>query len=606
MILTGITFWGVTWCDFICLDDVYYVKGNPHLHHGFSWKSLEWAFSAGLLFRTPYVDYWQPITVLSHIVDVTWFGLNPAMHHLTNLSFHIVNGILVYVIFLRITNLKRPALFIAALFAVHPLHVESVAWVTERKDVLSCFFWLLSLQAYLRYAARSSLGRYVTVLILFIMGLMAKPMNVTFPAILLVLDVLILKRAKPFSHLLFEKLLFFAISMGSILLTLKTQSNHLQGSVSTLLGVAVSSYTNYISKTLVPVDLSIWYYYQAVTPYQIASGALVLGAISLIAIQQLARRPYFLAGWLWFLITLTPVITLNDIAGADRFTYVSLLGLFWIVACVFEDLVQKNSSRSKFLLWMEFAMICIYSIGTFFQVRHWKNSITLFEHAHKLNDNYVIRYFLAMAYFEKKEFSIAESHFKETIRLEPGYVKAYANLGLLCGTTQRTEEAKGFLSQALTLDPVSVEAHYNLGTLLLGQNQLQDAEKHLKESIILQPDFVDGYYNLGNLLLKQNRLQEAAEQFATALEINPEFSKAHNNLGICLVRQQQFDEGMDHYQAAIQLAPQWAEPYVNMGLAYLRQNNPIKARPCLEKAIQLDPNLKKPRELLDQIDATHK
>ncbi len=610
VLLTSFAFHQVLQCGFVCLDDPYFVIDNPYLKQGFSWKALLWTSGAGLFFQSPYVDYWQPMTVLSRILETSCFGLDPKMHHLTNLLLHVLNTLLVFHVFSKLTHTKRASFLIAALFAIHPLHVESVAWVTERKDVLSGFFWLASLWAYLRYVAYPSAGRYMTVFVLFAMGLMSKPMNVTFPVILLVLDFLILKRS-PSRKVIFEKIPFFLLSFVFTfvltLISLTTQVHHLHTSFGIFMENALVSYANYLIKTLFPTRLTVWYYLDKdfLTFWNILGSLLLLTTITLFAIAQRLKRPYFLAGWLWFIIALLPVMSLNDISCADRFTYMPLIGLFWVAASGIEERARPGKISRKMVSAVEAVLVLVLMLMTLIQVSYWKTSISLFEHALSIHDNYISRNLLGIAYLREKKMDLAKFHLHESIRLNPVYAKSYAALGMACESQNKTE-AQFYLERALKLQPDSVLAHYNLGTILISENQLREAEEHLIQAVEIQNDFFDARYNLGNIFLNENRIAEAIAQYELVLEIKPDFAQAHNNLGICLVRQNQVDAGIAHYRAAILLSPHMADPYNNLGIALFREKRMTEARRCFEKALQIQPDLKQSRQLLEQIKSAGK
>jgi len=417
-ILTVVTFWSLKDCGFINFDDDHYVYENAYVQSGLNWNSIGKAFSSELVKKS---GHWHPVTWLSLMLDYQIFGLNPHGYHLTNLLFHVMNTILLFLIFRRMTKTLWPSAFVAALFAIHPLHVESVAWIAERKDVLSTFFWMLTMGAYSYYVEHPGFRRYFLVLLFFILGLMAKPMPVTLPFVLLLLDYWPLQRFqeikpdyevqtevlksltsdKQKKHaviypLLWEKVPLFALAiLSSIVTYVGAQKIGTVLSIETLppvvrIGNALISYIAYIGKMIWPSNLAVFYPYpKLLVPWQVLGSVLLLIAITVAVFRMVKRSPYLATGWLWYIGTLVPVIGIVQAgaqAMADRYTYIPLTGLFIMVAWGVPDLLKKWNHRKEILFISSALSILCFSIITWTQVGYWQNSIILFDHTLKVTD----------------------------------------------------------------------------------------------------------------------------------------------------------------------------------------------------------------------------
>jgi protein O-mannosyl-transferase len=404
---TFIAFWQVTYADFINYDDWNYVAENSHIQNGLTLEGIEWAYTTG------YASNWHPLTWISHMVDVQLFGLQPGWHHLTNLLFHLVNTVLLFLVLHQMTKALWRSVFVVALFALHPLHVESVAWVAERKDVLSTFFWMLTMGMYVSYVGRPRLARYVGLLCCFALGLMAKPMLVTLPFVLLLLDYWPLQRLGqkntaphvkapvqvPISQwslippLLTEKIPFFALATLSSIVTYLVQRHGgaMEAfealSPSARIANAFVSYITYMVKMLWPVNLAVLYPHPTGWPlWQVLGSVVILIAITVVAIRGIKKRPYVAVGWLWYVGTLVPVIGIVQVgmqAMADRCTYVPLIGLFIIVAWGVPDLLKKWSFRKEALIALPGLCLLFLFLLTWRQVGYWQNSIALYDHTLK-------------------------------------------------------------------------------------------------------------------------------------------------------------------------------------------------------------------------------
>ncbi len=541
-------------------DDDQYVSKNLHVLNGLTQDGIIWAFT------TPHVGNWLPLTWLSFMLDCQLFGPNPGWMHLVNLLLHIANTLLLFAVLRKMTGALWPSAFVAALFALHPLHVESVAWITERKDVLSTLFLMLTLAAYVSYVRHRSLVRYLLTVLLFILGLLAKPMLVTLPFLLLLLDYWPLKRfsifnfqlpieknpkskiqnlkfAQSFLHLIIEKIPFLVLSaVSSVITFFVQQSSGAVADINILLlhsrvANAFLSYATYIGKMFWPQNLAVFYPFDARTigPWQVMLCALLLIVVSVLAIRFGRRQKYLFVGWLWFVITLIPVIGLVQSGAqslADRYTYIPYIGLFIMIAWGLPELLSKWPYR-KFALGIAAVLVLTaMGIGTYRQVGYWKNSFTLFTHTIEVTqNNYLAHYNRGDTYVELGRWQDAIEAYKQAIRIKPDYAEAHNNRGVIYDKLGRYQEAIEDFSQAIRIKPDHAEAHYNLGVTYYNLGRYQDAIESYKQAIRIKPDHAKAHCNLGVAYGSLGRYQDAVEAFKQAIRIKPDYADAHYNLG---------------------------------------------------------------------------
>ena len=596
VVATLTVYWRVGNYEFVNLDDDTYIIENSHVRKGLSRDSVIWAFTA-----TEEAN-WHPLTWLSHMLDCELFGLNPKGHHLTSVLFHLANSLLLFLIFRRMTGTLWRSGFVAALFALHPLHVESVAWVAERKDVLSTFFLFLTLLSYIRYVENPGFYGYLLIILLFILGLMAKPMLVTLPFLLLLLDFWPLERIrlgqpgnihgppsqpsingkKPRAQvfrLLVEKIPLFSLAAVSSVVTFIVQKSG--GAVGTLeiypfeirLANALVSYGRYIIKMIWPQNLAVFYPHpgQSLPMWQAAAAGLLLLAISFAVIRVGRRYPYLPVGWLWYLGTLVPVIGLVQVgaqAMADRYTYVPLIGLFIMIAWGAYDLVRSWRYGKLALTLAATSLLSALIVCASLQVSQWKNSLTLFDHALQVTDNNSqIHNNLGNVLAEKGKLQEAISHYTRALKINPNYGEAHINLGVALASQGKLQNAMKHYSAALRLKPSSPELHNNLGVALLGQGHIPAAIDHYLAAVQLKPDYAEAHNNLGNALAQQEKLIEAEVHYSKALKIRADYPEAHNNLGVALARQGRLNEAIVHFREALRLEPNYAQARANLAIA---------------------------------------
>jgi tetratricopeptide (TPR) repeat protein len=614
MVGTLIVFWPLGHAEFINYDDNVYVSNNPHLRDGLTWKGVQWALSSDFMTDAQHTDYWIPVTFLSHLLVADLFGLEPAAHHLVNAWLHALNTVLLFLLLQRMTGALWRSAVVAAVFAVHPLHVESVAWVTERKDVLSGLFFMLTLLAYVRYVERSTLSRYLLVVLAFALGLMSKPMLVTTPFLLMLLDywplgrfsLLELVESGGWSGLRAvwrsarEKLPLFALSAGATVITyLATQREATVASFQELpltarLENALVSYAGYIRKMLWPDGLAVFYPYprDGVPAWQVIGAALVLMCLSALVVRGRRTRPYAIMGWFWYLGALLPVIGLLQAGGqamADRYTYIPLIGLFIMVAWGLPDLLATWRYRQAFLSVAAVGSIAACIVLTRGDLRYWRTSATLFEHALKVTeDNYVAYNNLGLALAEEGKFQEAIHYYRQALLIWPEFPAVRYNIGNALAHEGRDDEAIWHYSQVLQTRPNDDMAHNNLGMVLGNQGKFDEAIGHFTEALRINPDLPLVHNNLGLALAKQGHYDAALGHFTDALRLEPR-GPAHNNLGMVLGNQGKLDEAIGHFTEALRINPDQALMHNNLGLALAKQGKFNDAIAHFTDAIRLEP-----------------
>jgi tetratricopeptide (TPR) repeat protein len=566
LVLTAATllvYWQLMNYEFINYDDNVYVTDNLHVQEGLSHETVTWAFT------TTRAANWHPLTWLSHMLDCQLYGLDSAGHHLTSLIFHLANTILLFLALRLTTRAPWQSAFVAALFALHPLHVESVAWVAERKDVLAALFWMLTMLAYVHYVQRPGVSRYLLIVLSFALGLMAKPMLVTLPFVLLLLDFWPLGRFQPGSlpgfiqpqartsqasnsakspksKLIWEKVPLIVLAAISSIVTFFAQQQ--KAAISTLEVVSLKlrlanglvSYLAYIKKMIWPQGLAVFYPHlgKSLPSWQSVGAGLLLVAVSIVVLRGARRYPYVLVGWLWYLGTLVPVIGLVQVgeqAMADRYTYVPLVGLFIIIAWGVADIVKGWQHRRIVTAISAAVVLSSLMMSNWLQVRHWKDSVALFKHTLKVtSNNYVAHYTLGNALALQGNLLEAIANYNEALRIKPSYAEAHHNLGNALSLQGSVEEAVAHYNEALRIKPNYAEAHRNLGVNLDQQGKHEEAIKHYAEALRVSPNDAQSHNNLGVALAEQGRLAEATVHFSEAVRIKPDFTEAQRNLELGL------------------------------------------------------------------------
>jgi len=571
--------------EFVNFDDDLYVYNAPGIQAGLTIKGI------GHAFISQHARNWHPLTTLSHMLDCQLYSLNAGGHHATNILLHTIVVLLLFQVLRQMTGAVWKSAIVAALFAVHPLHAESVAWISERKDVLSAVFFLFMLGAYGRYAHAPSTTRYLAVIVLYAAGLMSKPMLVSVPIVLLLLDYWPLRRLEQHSlttgkkkiaqssnqgdvirRLLLEKIPLLILSMGACTVTYILQKRA-AGAIPPLpllwrVQNAFASYAIYVWKTLWPTDLAVFYPHpnDTLAVWKVISAIVFLLAVTASAIFFRKQRPYLFTGWFWYLVMLLPVIGLIQVGEqghADRYTYLPHIGLFVLVVWLAADVLGVRRSKSEFAVAAAIVIIIIAALawGAFVQTSNWRNSETLWSHALAVTSNNDV---------------------------------AHNNLGYLCGDRGELDKAISHFETAARIRSGKRDAHYNLGSAFVQMNLADDLARkgrsdeamvHYQEAIKLQPDYAEAYYNRGNVLFAQGRTDEAIADWEKTLQIQPNDPDAHTGLGNALLRKGSLREAITHYEQALTLAPE--DPHSRNNIAWVLATSSDASIRDAAKAIDL-------------------
>lgn len=582
-LITVIIYWPVRGQQFVNLDDDVYVTENTHVRNGLTWENVRWAF------QTTHGKHWFPLTWLSHMTDCQLFGVDAGAHKTVNVAFHIASALLLFLVLKRTTVALWPSFFVAALFALHPLRVESVAWVAERKDVLSVFFWMLTLWAYVRYVERPGVGRYLWIALFFTLGLMAKPMIVTLPLVLLLLDFWPLGRTRwvPATRpgltkanlrcLILEKVPLFGLAAVGSSVTLGV-SRSVGAVVSTdtismqlRITNALVSYAQYLGKIFWPHDLTVLGAFpQALPLLPVIASAFLIAGISVIAVYTAKRYPYLLMGWLWYLGTLLPVIGFVQLGGlqsvADRFTYIPSIGIFICVAWTIADMVAMRPGLREAAILGEAAAILACAATTRLQLHYWEDSVALLRRA---------------------------------VAITSGNFLAEANLGVALCNQGQIEEGVAHLQEALRLSPEYAYAHNQLGRIYFSEGKVDEGIDHLRKAVELEPGSAADHNNLGTALSRERRFDEAAVEFTRALELEPAYALADLNLGGALISLGRTEEAVPYLREAVRLRPDNGDAHYNLGVLLAEQGRRQEAISELQHALKLEPNRKDIRRELD-------
>jgi tetratricopeptide (TPR) repeat protein len=566
--------------QFVNYDDQDYVTENLHVRDGLTASGAAWAFES-----TEYAN-WLPLTWLSHMLDVQLYGLEAGCHHLTSVAIHALTTLLLFGLLRKITGDRWPSAFVAFVFGLHPLHVESVVWIAERKDVLCGFFYIATLWAYVLWVERPNTLRYTAIIALFACGIMAKPMIVTLPFVALLLDMWPLRRFS--KQAVIEKIPLFALSAAASAIAYVVQQKG--GAVSTLAEIpftlrlenAVVSYLTYAFEFVFPTPLAVFYPFPHAIPASYLIAALgLLAAITLASLRSLPVR----IGWLWYLGTLVPVIGFVKIglqSHADRYTYIPLIGLSIAIAWG----IQRRWVGVLVAIWA-----CATCAGTFFQAATWRNSTTLFEHALAVTQgNFVAHNNLGVVLRRAGRHPEALAHFEEALQLWPPYPEAQTNIGEALLTAGRTDDALPHILEALRLDPRLPEAHINLGSIRNKQGRPDLAEAEYRTALELKPSSAEAHDGLGVVLAEANRPEEALKHALAAIALDPDDADSHYNLGRLYGLTGRPDQAIDQFRETIRLEPTNAEAHFNLGTAYAQKNQLTEAAAEFAAAVHSKPD----------------
>jgi tetratricopeptide (TPR) repeat protein len=626
LLATLAVYWPVKDHEFISLDDSDYVTSNFNIQGGLTLKGVRWAFT------TTHAYNWHPVTWLSHMLDCQLYGLNPRGPHLTNVLLHVANTLLLFLFLAKITGALWPSALVAALFALHPLHVESVAWVAERKDVLSAFFFFTTLWAYVWYVAAPGWRRYLPVFFAFALGLMAKPMLVTLPFVLLLLDYWPLGRLTPPAsaagkrrkaaavasrldrqaarRLVWEKVPLLALTAGSCVITLVAQKKAMELQVFTPLDRIANvlvAYVRYLGKMLWPLNLAVFYPHPGsnLPLWQAGAAGLFLAGVTYLVLKKGRKHPYLPVGWFWYLGTLVPVIGLVQVGEqsiADRYTYIPLIGIFIILAWGAFDLTAAWRRQRLALSLGAAVLLPLLMILSWVQVSYWRNPLLLFEHAAQVTKNNYLAYSVLISeYGTQKKFDQALALFQETTAKKPSFPTPYNSMGVVYSKQERFEEAIECFKKAIQLDPKAPLYYNNLGKAYDEYGKIDAAISMYRKVIQLEPRFAEAYYSLGRALAKKGEIDESIALYKKAIQLKPDFAKAYNNLAINYGRQGKLDEAIATLKKAIEFSPSFSNAYCNLAIAYGQQGKMDAAIDILQKALSIDPENAKAKKMLDML-----
>ncbi|HUA39786.1 MAG TPA: tetratricopeptide repeat protein [Candidatus Sulfopaludibacter sp.] len=585
-------------CGFV-FDDSVYVSKNPIVQRGLTWEGFRWALTYNA------IGHWHPLTWLSHMLDCQLYGLNPAGHHLTNILLHTATVVLLFLVLYEMTCSLWRSAFVAAVFAVHPLRVESVAWVAERKDVLSAFFFMLTLAAYLRYVRQPSVLRYAAVMLCFALGLLSKNMLVTLPFVILLLDYWPLNRMRNaecairnFAGLLVEKIPLLALTIGSCVMTFLTPekvSGFLRLPFALRLENAAVSYVTYIGQMFYPSALACLY------PNPTADLPLgqVVGALALLlvisAMVWAFRKPcpWLFVGWFWYLGMLIPVIGIVQIsfyAHADRYTYLPQIGLYIVMAWAVTDLTSSRRYGRPLLATVGVVVIIALSVCTWRQIAYWRDDESLWRHAIACTArNYIAYNNLGYGLAAEGRTAEAIEQYQNALELNPDFADGNNNLGTAFLDQGRLDKALEYYRRALAVDPNFAEAENNLGILFAKQGKPAEAIEHYQKAIEFKPTRAEFYGNLGNLLAGQGRASEAIPAFEKALEIAPDNATFHYEFANVCFSQGNWDEAINQYQQALKQMPDSVHARYQLGLALQCRGHFAAAIEQFQQVIKLNP-----------------
>lgn len=619
-------YWPVHNHPFIHFDDQLYVTQNYHVQQGVTLKNIIWAFSPSTS-RGDEKVYWHPLTWISHMADCELFGLNPHMHHLTNLFFHVINVILLFLVLFMATGEAWKSAFVAALFALHPINVDSVAWIAERKNLLSTTFWITTMLAYVYYARRPSVTRYLLICLSMVLGLLSKPMLATLPCALLLMDYWPLNRVrwgpdkqsattdsnngtpKPsFSkassiQLILEKiplLAFSAVVIGISMLSLRSKAQVINAIIAPIpirIENAFVSYVAYLYQTVWPKNLAIFYPFpHAIAAWKVIGSILLLAVITFLVLRRSRKQPYLVIGWFWYLGVLFPVSGLVQgglwPAMADRWAYVPLIGIFIMFAWGLPDLFpQKLRYRNKMLSVISVCILLLCFLATRRQLSYWSNTSMLFSHAISVTKgNYIAYNIVGEELANKGKDREARQYFLKALRIKNDFPEALKNLGALAAKQGEYKKAIDYYNSALMIAPLEFKTISLLAEMLQKAGMTEQAIAQYRNALGIAPDSPQLHNNLGVVLFEKGKLDEAASQFKTALRLNPQYAEAYYNYGLTAAKQGKTDVASDFYKKAIQIKPDYAEAHKSLADILFGKRDLKEALFQYEAAVRINPD----------------
>ena len=624
-IITFIAFEPVIHNGFINFDDDIYIYQNSHITSGLKVENIVWAFT------NIHAYNYHPLTSMSHILDCQLYGLNPGAHHFTNLLIHIANALLLFTVLSRMTKRVWASAFVVALFALHPMHVESVAWASERKDTLSAFFWMLTLLFYSYYTERQRAGYYLSALLAFSLGLLSKPMVVTLPFVLLLLDYWPLGRFQTgqVGRRVIEKIPFFAISAILSFVTymvqrkvelVKTLSSY---SLPWRIENAIVSYVIYIGKMFWPVRMSIFYPHpQGSIPLWQAGGAiLILLVITFLALWKLRQKPYIAVGWLWFLGTLVPVIGIFQVGlqgYADRYSYIPYIGLFIIIVWTVSDIPAQSNWRKVIFCLSAVIIFSALGVKTWIQAGYWHNNESLYKHSiDAVENNWWAHEMLGNAYVSMDSGGQAVIEYKQTLQIDPENVGVQHSLARVYLETGDANEAvklyENFLlplpqeinepdaaNESLSpnlfskthsvVEQMYINTNTDFAIALARQGNIDEAARRYKEVLRISPDSLTAHRNLGDIFYQKGQIDRAVKQYAAVIQLEPNSAAEYKQLARALGHSGRLEESAKICQMIYQLFPNDYDACNGLGIVFAQQGKLAEAAACFGRSITIEPN----------------
>jgi len=630
-------YWKTYENDFIkFFDDSFYITINENVNRGFSIESIKWAFH---FLQKDDRYYWHPVTWLSHMADCQFFGLNAGIHHLVNVLFHAINAVLLFLLFRLMTGAVWRSAFLAMLFAIHPVNVDTVAWIAERKNLLSTTFWLLTMLAYLRYTKAPGSSRFVPVVIFFILGLLSKPMLITVPFALLLLDYWPLGRIRlsveeqprkkkdkqgitfygsmkerGIDKVLIEKIPLFMLSFAMVCLTstsLKNTGNTVNTTILPMtmrLQNAIVSYVTYVLKMIWPAGLSVYHPFpNSIPPAQVFVSLAILVIITASVIYFIKKTPFLFVGWFWYLGTLFPAIGLVQgglwPAYAERWAYVPYIGLFLIISWGGHEILTRFRLGKVISAVTAISIFIIFSLLTFKQIGYWKDDRTLFSHNLEVDPyNAVAQHNLGLTYArdkEKKNIEKAIYHYQEALKIRPRLADVYFDMGMAYYNLDKMDDAIICLKKSIEINPcIYQNPHYNLGIIYYEKNDLNNAFYHFHEAIRNIPDNLDILNRIGIMFAKNGKIDDAMGCFQMMLQKDPQYKNLHNNMGNVFLLKNDNMNAVEEFRKEIRLYPKNTDAYINLGNAYMKAGNKDDAIRSYRQALAQDPSSKKAQMML--------
>jgi protein O-mannosyl-transferase len=612
IILNMVIYWNIQNHSFINYDDQLYVTANHRTQAGITLTSVI------SIFTDTHTGNWHPLTMMSHMLDWQLFREKAGGHHWTSLIIHIFNTILLFVLINKLTGAIWRSFLVASLFAVHPINVESVAWIAERKNVLSTFFWIMTMLLYVSYVKQPGWKTYLPVFLCFALGLMSKPMLVTLPFVLLLLDYWPLnrmaintqdeyqaeiqpplqRRKAKLSFLILEKIPLFILTAISICVTLYTQYNvkavvNLDSlPIFKRISNAVLSYGLYIKTMFYPINLSVFYPQYDIGLWDLLLASSFLIFLSAIVIRYYRKRPYLPVGWLWYLGTLVPVIGLVQVGAqsmADRYAYVPFIGLFIMLVWFLADIVKRNACIKFSLILTSFVVILILSVLSWQRCQLWGDQFALWNDVLK-NHKVAFAYnFRGLAYVDKGQYSLALTDYNIAIARDKKFAEAINNRGILYYTISQYKNALNDYNQAIKLEPKFADAYYNRGLLYLQINHLDDAIADFTTAIKIDPDMADYFNNRGVALRLKGEYEKSFADFSQALKINQNLAEAYFNRGIIYNIHNQYIPAIANYTEALKIKPQYTDAYFSRGVSFAFLGKYDQAIKDFNHVLQIDP-----------------